>query len=56
MIYARAETPLATLAIGLPFAIVIWTYLCFGQQMSASKGIMATPPMLGVKDRAPALL
>lgn len=44
VIYARAETPLAALAIGLPFAIVVWAYWCFGQQMAASKGIMATPP------------
>ena len=44
VIYARAETPLAALAIGLPFAIVVWAYWCFGQRMSASKGIMATPP------------
>ena len=44
VIYARAETPLAALAIGLPFAIVVWAYWCFGQRMSASKGIMSTPP------------
>jgi len=42
--YARAQTPMAALAIGLPFALVIWVYWCFGHQMAASKGVMATPP------------
>lgn len=43
-IQARAESPLAALAIGLPFAAVTWAYWCFGPRMTASQGPMATPP------------
>ena len=43
-IQARAESPLAALAIGLPFAVVMWTYWCLGPRIAASQGFMATPP------------
>ncbi len=43
-IQARAESPLAALAIGLPFAAVMWAYWCFGPRMAASQGPMATSP------------
>jgi hypothetical protein len=43
-IHARAETPMAALAIGLPFAIVVWAYWCLGPRLTASDGVMATPP------------
>ena len=46
-IYARAETPLAALAIGLPFALVIWAYWCLLPRMVASpSGIVAQPARL----------
>jgi hypothetical protein len=43
-IYARVETPLAALAIGLPLAILMWGYWSFGPRMAASQGLMSTPP------------
>ena len=43
-IYARAATPLAALAIGLPFALVTWAYWCLlPRLMAASPGTMAAP-------------
>lgn len=41
---ARAESPLAALAIGLPFAVLMWGYWCFGSRIAASQGPLATPP------------
>ncbi len=38
------RVPLAALAIGLPFAVVMWTYWCLGPRMAAPQGFMATPP------------
>jgi hypothetical protein len=43
-IHARVESPLAALAIGLPFALVMWGYWCFGPRMAATQGLMSTPP------------
>ena len=42
-IYARAATPLAALAIGLPFALVTWAYWCFLPRMAASPGAVTAP-------------
>jgi hypothetical protein len=42
---ARIETPLSALAIGAPFAFVMWVAWCFGPRMAASQGgAMATKP------------
>ena len=43
-LYARIETPLAALAIGLPFAATAWVYACFGPQLANPRGLWATPP------------
>lgn len=42
-IYARVETPLAALAIGLPFAVMTWAYWCFGHRLNSTQGVTAAP-------------
>jgi hypothetical protein len=43
-VYGRAATPLAALAIGLPFAIVVWAYWCLLPRMTVSESpSMAAP-------------
>lgn len=42
-LYARIETPLAALALGLPFAVVGWTYWCLMPRLLASKAPMTAP-------------
>jgi len=47
-IQARAESPLAALAIGLPFAVLMWAYWCLFPRLAASldapQDVMVTPP------------
>jgi len=42
-LYSRIETPLAALAIGLPFAIVGWTCWCLMPRLLASKAMTVAP-------------